>query len=56
MGDAEGLKNVGIMALNDKKFNIAFQCFFSISINTVSTTRKTTLWKNIYKNIKYTRT
>ena len=32
LGDAEGLKNVGIMALNDKKYNIAFQCFFSISM------------------------
>lgn len=32
LGDAEGLENVGNMALNDKKYNIAFQCFFSISM------------------------
>ena len=32
LGDAEGLENVGNMALNEKKYNIAFQCFYAIAM------------------------
>lgn len=32
LGDAEGMKHVAEQAMNDKKYNIAYQCYFALSM------------------------